>query len=230
MAKFYAERVKLDRGGYDSRGRYWGVGAPLYLVEQVTDSGSYENARHVRAKTAAEAKHKAFGVVSKPRKPRTSRAGKSTWNLEAKIADARSVRSDVHPDFLPLFDHLLNLARNSAEHGYMQRAGAEIAKAKGFAKKHPKVSGDRTRRVKRDPSKSYRRMINGLEVTFTWHPKSQLWGAVIHAKTGKGTLPGPSAKTTEEVERRTRALLKGAMAKNDASRTQRRRVTRRSGR
>lgn len=28
--RFYLRRVRLNRGGYDSFGRYWGTGAPLY--------------------------------------------------------------------------------------------------------------------------------------------------------------------------------------------------------
>jgi hypothetical protein len=30
MAKFYLRRVKLNSGGYDSYGSYWGIGLPLY--------------------------------------------------------------------------------------------------------------------------------------------------------------------------------------------------------
>lgn len=29
----YLGRVKLDRGGYDPGGAYWGIGAPLYHVQ-----------------------------------------------------------------------------------------------------------------------------------------------------------------------------------------------------
>jgi hypothetical protein len=49
--KFTGRRVRLTKGGYDSRGKYWGVGAPLYLVENNPD-GWYQ---HVRAHSAAEA-------------------------------------------------------------------------------------------------------------------------------------------------------------------------------
>jgi hypothetical protein len=31
--KLLVHRVKLDRGGYDSRGKYYGVGSPLFEVE-----------------------------------------------------------------------------------------------------------------------------------------------------------------------------------------------------
>jgi hypothetical protein len=52
------ERVRLNRGGYDSRGRYWGVGEPLYSV-YVDATGRYT---HVRAKSAKEARAKVAGA------------------------------------------------------------------------------------------------------------------------------------------------------------------------
>lgn len=52
--KIYLERVKLDRGGYDSRGRYWGVGAPLYRYSD--DSGAIDG--YVRASSRADAKER----------------------------------------------------------------------------------------------------------------------------------------------------------------------------
>jgi hypothetical protein len=100
----------------------------------------------VRAHTASEAKEKAYGHVTKSRPKRASRAGKSAWSVETKIAEANAIRSQVAPDMRPLFDHLLNLARHSAQIGRMQEAGREIAKARGFAKKYPHVSGDRSRK------------------------------------------------------------------------------------
>lgn len=48
------ERVRLNRGGYDSRGRYWGIGAPLYRVYD--DEGTIDT--HVRAQDSAEARRK----------------------------------------------------------------------------------------------------------------------------------------------------------------------------
>lgn len=35
--KVRVSRVRLDRGGYDSGGAYWGIGAPLYWVR--SDNG-----------------------------------------------------------------------------------------------------------------------------------------------------------------------------------------------
>ena len=49
-----AEHVRINRGGYDSGGRYWGTGEKLYNVYD-TDGDFYE---HVRASSAAEAKRK----------------------------------------------------------------------------------------------------------------------------------------------------------------------------
>lgn len=33
-ARIYASRVRINGGGYDSGGAYWGLGKPLYYVEQ----------------------------------------------------------------------------------------------------------------------------------------------------------------------------------------------------
>jgi hypothetical protein len=52
--RLYAERVRLDRGGYDSSGRYWGTGQALYRVS--TDDSEIDE--YVRADSAAAAKAK----------------------------------------------------------------------------------------------------------------------------------------------------------------------------
>lgn len=76
---------------------------------------------------------------------------------------------------------------------------------------------------RRDPAKtgkSYTRNIDGLDVTFTYHPKSGLWGGVIHPKKGferRGTLPGGDGYTFQEAEEKTRRLLKRSRASNDPS-------------
>lgn len=86
--KLTAERVRINRQGYDSRGTYWGVGAPLYRVS--SDDGFTDI--HVRAATAAEAKNKVRGnpCEAKPRAnpnfhfPRTARGRPKkarAWNL-----------------------------------------------------------------------------------------------------------------------------------------------------
>jgi hypothetical protein len=72
--KLSVERVRLDRGGYDSRGRYWGVGTPLYRVtsdEELPPGwyGSKYHSRyqgyideHVRASSARQAREKVASV------------------------------------------------------------------------------------------------------------------------------------------------------------------------
>ena len=49
---YAADRVRLDRGGYDQFGKYFGQGAPLYEVESV-DENKYG---FVRANSAEEAR------------------------------------------------------------------------------------------------------------------------------------------------------------------------------
>lgn len=50
--EFELERVKLDRGGYDARGRYFGVGQPLFRATVPVNGDE----ALFRAKSAAEAK------------------------------------------------------------------------------------------------------------------------------------------------------------------------------
>jgi len=47
-----ADKIRLDRGGYDKSGRYWGIGLPLFRV--YTMDGDLDV--HVRANTATQAK------------------------------------------------------------------------------------------------------------------------------------------------------------------------------
>lgn len=50
--KLHVERIRLNQGGYDRRGRYWGIGAPLYRVS--SDDGEID--KHVRAPDARAAR------------------------------------------------------------------------------------------------------------------------------------------------------------------------------
>lgn len=53
-APFYLVRVRLDSGGYDSGGAYWGIGAPLYYYEgPLTDISGYVRGRTREAAKAA---------------------------------------------------------------------------------------------------------------------------------------------------------------------------------
>ena len=49
-----AEHIRLDRGGYDRRGRYWGTGQKLYYVYPRRDLGA--RGEYIRASSAKEAK------------------------------------------------------------------------------------------------------------------------------------------------------------------------------
>ena len=68
----------------------------------------------------------------------------------------------------------------------------------------------RSSRKVRDPQEFEKRRenIEGLDVTFTHYPRTKMWQATIHAKTGSGTLPGPSGRTYQQAVDRTRALLR----------------------
>jgi len=52
----YLVRVRLNRGGYDSRGRYFGTGAPLYSYELANEQGRYLESGEIRATDRAHAK------------------------------------------------------------------------------------------------------------------------------------------------------------------------------
>lgn len=50
--RFYLQRVRLDSGGYDSGGAYWGIGSPLYRFESADGCLS----GFLRARTREQAK------------------------------------------------------------------------------------------------------------------------------------------------------------------------------
>lgn len=62
--KFELRRVRLNRGGYDEYGRYFGIGQPLYRyagkVEGMGEDGAPAvftiSGKHIRAKDRADAK------------------------------------------------------------------------------------------------------------------------------------------------------------------------------
>ena len=53
VVKTYLKRVRIDSGGYDSGGAYWGLGQPLF--EAFNDEGFCE---YLRARSREEAKGK----------------------------------------------------------------------------------------------------------------------------------------------------------------------------
>lgn len=61
--KVTLQRVRLDSGGYDSQGAYWGQGDPLYWA--ATDCGSYDST--FRAANREEAKATVRGVYPNAR-------------------------------------------------------------------------------------------------------------------------------------------------------------------
>lgn len=50
--KFHLYRIRLNKGGYDSNGRYWGTGLPLFEAY----SNEYGRYMHYRAHTREDAK------------------------------------------------------------------------------------------------------------------------------------------------------------------------------
>ena len=56
--RFYLQRVRLDVGGYDGGGAYWGVGAPLYRFEAGEGEDDLRDwpSGFLRARTRADAK------------------------------------------------------------------------------------------------------------------------------------------------------------------------------
>lgn len=56
--RMQTERVKLNRGGYDGRGKYWGVGEKLWRVSVIDVATDIYVDEHVRAPTQRDAKSK----------------------------------------------------------------------------------------------------------------------------------------------------------------------------
>lgn len=88
--RIYLRKVRLDRGGYDSHGSYWGGGAPLY--EACDGEGEYQ--RYVRAASREAAADK---LDIRPKQLKASRARdrmaarrSSTKNRYAKYFDTHS--------------------------------------------------------------------------------------------------------------------------------------------
>jgi hypothetical protein len=52
-AKLFAEHIRINKQGYDSSGRYWGVGQKLY---RVYDDHGFD--QYIRASDAKAARHK----------------------------------------------------------------------------------------------------------------------------------------------------------------------------
>jgi hypothetical protein len=57
-------------------------------------------------------------------------------NFPAKLAETLAVRDQVKLEFIPLFDHLIKLAKNSLDHNYPQSAGRELQMARNLVRKY----------------------------------------------------------------------------------------------
>lgn len=64
-------------------------------------------------------------------KPKRS---KPATKFDRSLAETRAMRGDVKKEFLPLFDHLINLACDSHKRGYYKRAGRELRQARKVAR------------------------------------------------------------------------------------------------
>lgn len=80
--------------------------------------------------------------MAKRRKKRTLGSSATTWTSPCKRAPlARKIREiramPVASKMRPLRQHLLRLAASSAKHGYCQRAGIELRKARRISEETP---------------------------------------------------------------------------------------------
>lgn len=58
--RFYLQRVRINSGGYDSGGAYWGIGAPLWRYE--SECGSADGFLRSRDREAAKGAIRAIHV------------------------------------------------------------------------------------------------------------------------------------------------------------------------
>lgn len=57
--RFSLKRVRLNQGGYDATGTYWGIGQPLYYFEYAGDDKQYFDCYgHLRADSRGDAQFK----------------------------------------------------------------------------------------------------------------------------------------------------------------------------
>ncbi len=58
MIKVTLRKIRLNRGGYDSSGAYWGLGVPLYRYSYIHPLNNTEYSCYIRASSRALAKEK----------------------------------------------------------------------------------------------------------------------------------------------------------------------------
>ena len=61
--RYYLQRVRLDSGGYDAGGAYWGIGQPLYRWSHEND----DECSYLRANSRDDAKAQIRDVVPNAR-------------------------------------------------------------------------------------------------------------------------------------------------------------------
>jgi hypothetical protein len=95
-AHLSVERVRLNSGGYDRHGRYYGSGAPLYHVSGETSTGRYVD-EVVRAPSAAAARamvsgrhHGTSGPHSRDKSRGKKRASKKRSTKKRSASKKRS--------------------------------------------------------------------------------------------------------------------------------------------
>jgi hypothetical protein len=65
LIKLNATRERINRQGYDARGRYWGIGEKLWRVSVVDPTTDVYVDEHVRAANSREAKTKVIAAMMK---------------------------------------------------------------------------------------------------------------------------------------------------------------------
>lgn len=61
--RLHVRRISINKDGYDSNGRYWGIGERLYWCSDIADmSIAWQSRSYIRAKDFSAA-HKAFREV-----------------------------------------------------------------------------------------------------------------------------------------------------------------------
>jgi hypothetical protein len=81
--RMQCERVRLNRGGYDGRGKYWGVGEKLFRVSVIDPATDIYVDEHVRAPTQREAKAKVTAHMMKAVSHREASGG-DEWRPAAR--------------------------------------------------------------------------------------------------------------------------------------------------
>lgn len=67
--KLHLEEVKLDSGGYDSGGAYWGIRFPIRVTMDITPPGAQGRALHTYTATPRLYRYYWSGNITSPGKP-----------------------------------------------------------------------------------------------------------------------------------------------------------------